>query len=275
MPCSEAHGGDDKGLTALQWAIDMPRIASRRACAESKQVCASRRPLLAVPLVVLAVCSLLVLQAPGARAQQDATTYKNATQILSILGSSWMGSGYDDSGDAHYLFRPKKDMTGERLCLLILSAVLRLHAAFAWSSCLVLCLFPCEQMLRVICINIDPMHVSFGRAAADAPPEVPALGRHYPLFLGPDMCIATSLRCLPSTFRRAENPEKTPICQKSSDHGSADFPKIGVFVGVEAISARFLALSLPPNVKVSSNSKFWAQIQRGKSVRGPEPRNFG
>jgi len=181
MPCSQAHGGDDKGGTALQWASGMPHIASRRACAESEQVCASRCPFLAVPTVVLAVCSLLVLQAPGARAQQDATTYKNATQILSILGSSWMGSGYDDSGDAHYLFRPGEDMTGERLCFLMLSAVLRLHAAYAWSSCLVPCLFPREQMLRVIRINMHPTHVSFGRAAADAPPEVPALGHSISL----------------------------------------------------------------------------------------------
>jgi hypothetical protein len=30
----------------------------------------------------------------------------------SILGTTWSGAGYDNNGDAHYLFRPGNEMTG-------------------------------------------------------------------------------------------------------------------------------------------------------------------
>jgi len=98
-----------EGRAALLWATGARRDTSRREGAEGRQTCAAcRRPALVVPLFLAALCS--VMHTP-ARAQTDAPTYTNATRILSILGSSWMGSGYDNNGDAHYLFRPKDDMT--------------------------------------------------------------------------------------------------------------------------------------------------------------------
>ena len=71
---------------------------------------AARRPALGLPLLAVAICAL-VLPAPSA-AQVDVTTYKNVTRILNYLATSWMGAGYDDTGDALYLFRPGKETSG-------------------------------------------------------------------------------------------------------------------------------------------------------------------
>jgi hypothetical protein len=61
--------------------------------------------------IVIAITSLGLLTLPGAYAQQ-VTVYSNTSKVLSILGTSWAGAGYDDQGDAHYLFTPEEDMTG-------------------------------------------------------------------------------------------------------------------------------------------------------------------
>lgn len=86
-----------------------PARRPERPLAGRAEGCAVRRVGLGWPLLTVALCSLVL---PVAQAQQDAPTYKNVTQILRMLGDTWRGSGYDDNSDAHYLFRPREDMTG-------------------------------------------------------------------------------------------------------------------------------------------------------------------
>ena len=100
MPSREANavaphqGGDlrDDGARTAEWTT------------------AQRRPAVArlFPLVAAAVCALVL---PAARAQAQVDTYQNASLVLEVLSTSWSGAGYNDAGDAHYLFRPKEGMT--------------------------------------------------------------------------------------------------------------------------------------------------------------------
>ena len=81
---------------------------------------ARRRPAVGFPLVAIVLGSMVL---PSVA--QDVPLYNNVSKVLSLLGTTWMGSGYDNTGDAHYLYRPKDDMTGAPalLCHLVLAAV--------------------------------------------------------------------------------------------------------------------------------------------------------
>ena len=116
------------------------------ASAEGHHTRTFRHPARICTLLAETICSLVLalVFAPGARAQQDVPTYTSTPQILSILGSSWMGSGFDDSGDAHYLLRPGKDMTGTPgLCVFSVG-----HAVS----------YSCKVILPCSCPTITYMH---------------------------------------------------------------------------------------------------------------------
>ena len=87
---------------------------------------ARRRPAMGFPLVAVVLGSMVL---PSAA--QDVPLYNNVSKVLTLLGTTWMGSGYDNTGDAHYLFRPKDDMTGALalLCNLVLAAICTSHLA--------------------------------------------------------------------------------------------------------------------------------------------------
>ncbi len=76
-------------------------------------------------LLAAGLCALVVLPCAGAQAQLDVPIYTNISRILHILGNTWRGSGYDDNGDAHYLFQPlpPEDMTGQFVQLAVVPAV--------------------------------------------------------------------------------------------------------------------------------------------------------
>jgi hypothetical protein len=84
--------------------------SGRREGVDGEARGATRRPSLALPLFVVALSSLVLPSTAqmGTIPQQ----YTNASRILSILGTTWSGAGYDNNGDAHYLFRPDDEMTG-------------------------------------------------------------------------------------------------------------------------------------------------------------------
>jgi len=106
---------------------------------------ATRRPSLALPLFVVALSSMVLPSTAqiGTNPQQ----YTNVSRILSILGTTWSGAGYDNNGDAHYLFRPDGEMTG-----------------VSRAACSPLCSIPCCPALPP-----PPCHVNAGafHAAAD------------------------------------------------------------------------------------------------------------
>jgi hypothetical protein len=84
--------------------------SGRREGVDGEARGATRRPSLALPLFVVALSSLVLPSTAqmGTIPQQ----YTNASRILSILGTTWSGAGYDNNGDAHYLFRPDEGMNG-------------------------------------------------------------------------------------------------------------------------------------------------------------------
>jgi hypothetical protein len=84
--------------------------SSQREGVDGEARGATRRPSLALPLFFVALSSLVL----PSTAQMVAIPqqYTNVSRILSILGTTWSGAGYDNNGDAHYLFRPGDEMTG-------------------------------------------------------------------------------------------------------------------------------------------------------------------
>ena len=84
--------------------------SGRREGVDGEARGATRRPSLALPLFVVALSSMVLPSTAqiGTTPQQ----YTNVSRILSILGTTWSGAGYDNNGDAHYLFRPDEGMNG-------------------------------------------------------------------------------------------------------------------------------------------------------------------
>ena len=105
--------GDDAAAAADERAAPARRPRRGRLDAGSCPPARQRRGGVAGRLLAAALCALVVL--PRARAQLDVPKYTNVSRILRILGDTWRGSGYDDNGEAHYLFRPlpPEDMTGK------------------------------------------------------------------------------------------------------------------------------------------------------------------
>ncbi len=105
MACaSEEDAASCRAASEAAWCH-----SGRREGVDGEARGATRRPSLALPLF-FAVLSSLAL--PSTAQSTIPEQYRNESRILSILGTSWNGAGYDNTGDAHYLFRPGGEMNG-------------------------------------------------------------------------------------------------------------------------------------------------------------------